>query len=83
MSSPQSLPVGSPDSVRAPASGGVVASRRCPICGQTPLTGRQEVCSGRCRAARSRQRKADARRERDAEIRVLLEAALKSLREDP
>jgi predicted nucleic acid-binding Zn ribbon protein len=47
-----------------------------------PIHAGQEVCSGRCRAARSRQRKASARRERDAEIRALLEAALEKLRED-
>jgi deazaflavin-dependent oxidoreductase (nitroreductase family) len=34
-----------------------------------PIHAGQEVCSGRCRAARIRQRKAEARRERDAEIR--------------
>jgi hypothetical protein len=34
-----------------------------------------------CRSARSRQRKAEARRERDAEIGALLEAALEKLRE--
>jgi len=44
---------------------------------------RQEVCSGRCRAARSRQRKVEVRRERDAEIRALLETALKKLSEGP
>jgi hypothetical protein len=41
----------------------------------------REVCSGRCRAARSRKRKVEARRERDAEILGLLEAALEKLRE--
>jgi hypothetical protein len=46
-----------------------------------PLTGRQEVCSARCRAARSRQRRVEAQRERDAAIRDLLEAALKTLQE--
>ena len=46
-----------------------------------PIHDRQEVCSGRCRAARSRRRKAEARRERDAEIRGLLEVALKKLQE--
>ena len=83
MSSPESLPVASPDGVRAPARGGVLASRLCPVCRKVPIHAGQEVCSGRCRAARSRQRKAEARRERDAEIRALLEAALNRLREDP
>jgi predicted nucleic acid-binding Zn ribbon protein len=72
--------VGYPDSVRAPAREAVLASRTCPVCLKTPLTARQEVCSGGCRAARSRQRKAKARRARDAEIRALLEAALNKLR---
>ena len=83
MSSPESLPVASPDGVRAPARGGVLASRLCPVCRTVPIHFGQEVCSGRCRAARSRQRKAEARRERDAEIRALLEAALTKLREAP
>jgi hypothetical protein len=48
-----------------------------------PIHAGQEVGSGKCRAARSRQRKVEARRERDAEIRVLLEAALEKLREGP
>ena len=60
----------------------MVASRLCPICQEAPLTSRQQYCSGRCRAARSRQRKAEARRERDTEIRALLEAALEKLRAD-
>ena len=81
MSPSKSRPVASPDSVRAPHSDGVVASRRCPICRTALLTAWQEVCSGRCRAARSRQRKAEARRERDAEIRALIEVALEKLRE--
>ena len=73
----------SPDGVRAPARGGVLASRLCPVCQKVPIHAGQEVCSGRCRAARSRQRKAEARRERDAEIRALLEAALTKLRKGP
>ena len=76
-------PVASPDSVRAPARGGVLASRLCPICQKVPIHAGQEVCSGKCRAARSRLRKAEARRERDAEIRGLLEAALRKLEGDP
>ena len=61
----------------------VLASRTCPVCRKVPVHAGQEVCSGKCRAARSRQRKAEARRERDAEIQALLEAALKKLREEP
>ena len=81
MSSPESRPVARPDSVRAPARGGVLASRLCPVCQKVPIHAGREVCSGRCRAARSRQRKAAARRERDAEIRALLEMALEKLQE--
>jgi predicted nucleic acid-binding Zn ribbon protein len=76
MSSDESLPVASVDGVRA-----LLASRLCPVCQKVPIHAGQEVCSGRCRAARSRQRKAAARRERDAEIRALLEAAVEKLRE--
>ena len=82
LSAEETPPVASPDSVRAPARGGVLASRLCPVCQKVPIHAGQEVC-GRCRAARSRQRKVAARRERDAEIRVLLEAALQKLTEDP
>jgi predicted nucleic acid-binding Zn ribbon protein len=83
MSAPQTLPVGDPDGVRAPATGGVVGSRTCSVCLKVPIHARQEVCSARCRATRSRQRKAEARTERDAEIRALLEAAVEKLREEP
>ncbi len=42
---------------------------RCESCG-TPLTGRQKkCCSGRCRAALSRSRRAEAQEERDQRIR--------------
>jgi len=70
------------DGVRTPDREAVLASPRCPICHIAPIHVRQEVCSARCRAARSRQRKAEAREERDAAIRSLLEAALEKLRED-
>ncbi len=49
----------------------------------TPLTGRetQQVCSGKCRATRSRQKKAEERADRDRELRWHLEAALRLLGE--
>ena len=81
MSLPETPPGVSTDGVRAPARGGVLASRLCPVCQKVPIHASQEVCSGRCRAARSRQRKAEARGERDAEIRGLLKAALEKLQE--
>jgi hypothetical protein len=40
------------------------------------------VCSGKCRVERSRRRREDALRTRDDEIRALLEAALKRLKEE-
>jgi predicted nucleic acid-binding Zn ribbon protein len=61
----------------------VLASRLCPVCQKLPIHTGQEVCSGRCRATRSRLRKAGAQRERDAEIRALLETVLEKLREGP
>ena len=46
------------------------------------MGGRQKTgCSARCRARVSRHRRADFQRERDAEIRALLEVALKRLEE--
>jgi predicted nucleic acid-binding Zn ribbon protein len=81
MSPSESPPVASPGCVRAPARGGVLASRLCPVCQKAPIHAGQQVCTGRCRAARSRQRKAEARRARDGEIRALLEAALEKLQE--
>lgn len=51
--------------------------RRCQNCGG-PLAGRlmKRACSGKCRAAWSRRRQAEARAARDREIRTLLEKAL-------
>ena len=61
----------------------MLASRLCPICQKVPIHGGQEVCSGKCRAARNPQGKVEARRERDAEIRAQLEAALEKLNVAP
>jgi hypothetical protein len=76
-------PGASLDGVRAPARGGVLASGLCPVCRKVPIHAGQEVCSGRCRAARSRQRRDEARRVRDEEMRRLLDAALTILKEGP
>ena len=66
-------------SERAPLvkpGGGVVASPRpCPVC-KTPLRGRQESCSGKCRAAKSRQERARELTARDRRVRERLRAAL-------
>ncbi len=60
----------------------MIDSRHCPVC-HTPLTGReaQQVCSGKCRAALSRQKKAEELTQRDRRIRELLEEALGMLEE--
>jgi len=52
----------------------------CPICG-TALTGRQTVCSPKCRIARSRQRREAKWRERDAMIRLLLRTVIETVQE--
>ncbi len=47
--------------------------RPCPVC-KGPMTERQEsACSGRCRAALSRQKKAQAQEERDHRLQRLVE----------
>ena len=73
---PHSPPDLSPRSVRTLP---VVPS--CPICGG-PLTGKQTVCSGRCRIERSRRRREEAMTERDAKVRLLLREALDLLAEE-
>jgi len=52
----------------------------CPICG-TALSGRQTVCSARCRIQRSMARRAVKQTERDAKVRLLLNEALEMLRD--
>ncbi len=53
----------------------------CPVCG-TSLTGKQTVCSPKCRAARARERRETDARERDAKIRLKLKEILQLLEED-
>ncbi len=60
---------------RAPLSAAVLGSRRCPVCQEAPIHAGQEVCSGKCRAARSRQRKAQARTARDQALLAALDQA--------
>lgn len=73
-----------PPSARALPEGILVDCRACPVC-QKPLTGKQTLCSGRCRATWSReqraQRQADRQAERDAEIRLLLRTAMEAVHE--
>ena len=67
-----------PESVRTPVVG---SPRRCPVCQTVDLTGRQTVCSARCRRTRFRQRETAARQAREQEIRALLKMALRTLEE--
>ena len=61
-----------PEGARAPVAG---PGRECPGCG-APLTERQKVCSGKCRAKLSRQRKADELRSLLLNARPALDAAI-------
>jgi len=65
------------EAARAPVADAPVSTgdRQCPVCGTT-LRPRQQACSGRCRAERSRRRQAEARQARDEAVRALLLAAL-------
>lgn len=78
------MPDPPPESERAAVVPRVVGSpgpwRACPACGK-PLVGRQRsACSDRCRAALSRQRKAQAQGERDRRIDALVEQIRRELR---
>jgi hypothetical protein len=65
----------------------VLVSPRCEVCGgplgprARQVTTRQRVCSASCQAKRWRQAKQQTEQNRDHEIRVLLETALKKLDE--
>ena len=69
-----------PDAARAPVEVPLEASRQpvCHVCGKF-LRGRQQICSGKCRAAQSRDKKAQAEAERTRQIRALLTEALRLL----
>jgi len=75
---PQSRSDLSPSSVRTPPV--VPSCPICPICG-VPLTGRQTVCSAKCRITRSRQKRETQLQERNAKVRLLLQEALQLLKE--
>ena len=62
-----------PESVATPSSGVPVY---CPICEKVPLHGKQTVCSAKCRIQRSMATRAAKRRNRDAQIRLLLTEVL-------
>jgi hypothetical protein len=71
--------------VRTPGPSVVPSARVCGACGGplgkdgAPYRDGQRACSGRCRAALNRQKQAARLAERDAELRRLLEAALRLL----
>ncbi len=47
--------------------------RPCPVC-KGPMTGRQKsACSGKCRAALSRRKKAEVQEERDQRLQRMVE----------
>lgn len=68
------------EAARALLGGHQVDCPQCPApgCG-TPLRFRQQACSGRCRAALSRARRAEAQAAQDREVRRLLALALATL----
>ncbi len=78
MSVPFSAPEIPPRAARAPHTAPVVASSACLVCG-APMAERKgkQVCSGKCRAALSRRRRAEALRTRDQEIRAGLEGVIR------
>lgn len=71
----------SPQPARAPLEGTVVQSRHCPVCHKKPLTGNQRTCSGKCRAAWSRQRRERERTDADRRIKWHARAILELLEE--
>ena len=53
----------------------------CSVCGKALCRRQRQVCSGKCRAALSRGRKAEAASQRTQRVRVLLAEALRLLGE--
>ena len=47
--------------------------RRCPVCKGPMAEQKESACSGRCRAALSRKKKAQAQEERDQRLQRLVE----------
>lgn len=67
------------ETARALAAPSMLPSARlCPIC-ETPLTGRQQACSNRCRAALSRRRRIAVRREELVAMRGRVQRLLEDL----
>ena len=65
----------------APVVGSGEPIRACPVCGTPPRGRQRSACSGRCGAAKTRRRRTEAQSERDQQVRDLLDAAVRILRE--
>lgn len=59
-----------------------VATPLCPVCHTVPLTGKQTVCSAKCRIQKSMKTRAAKRTDRDAKVRIKLREALDLLTSD-
>jgi predicted nucleic acid-binding Zn ribbon protein len=59
-----------------------VATPLCPVCHTVPLTGKQLVCSPKCRIQKSMATREAKRQNRDAKARLLLREALELLDDD-
>jgi predicted nucleic acid-binding Zn ribbon protein len=77
---PKDLPRPEVTSEGARALVGAIRVASCPVC-RAPLTGRQTVCSGKCRATLSRRRQEQRRQDRDARIATLLREAAQLVEE--
>ena len=58
-----------------------VATPLCPVCHTVPLTGKQTVCSAKCRIQKSMKTRAAKQSERDTKIRLLLRTASETITE--
>ncbi len=72
----------SPARVRTPSRGSTsAAASLCPVCHAVLLRERQQVCSGKCRITRSRQKHASIQHLQDVQLQLLVRTALESLEE--
>lgn len=58
-----------------------VATPLCPVCHAVQLTGKQTVCSAKCRIRKSMKTREAKQQERDGRIRLLLRTASEQLQE--
>ena len=57
----------------------MLASRLCPVCQKVPIRASQGVCSGKCRAKKSRQSKAERLRRDLLELRSRIDSMLEDV----